>query len=678
MRTFYSVLFLLTFQFSFAQDFKGSGWHLQAENIDPNNYYGITLANGVVGLISHPNPMEVGDVVLNGVYDYYQRGRVSNILKTFSHMNLQLEIDGINTNMSSISAYTQTLDMQKAKLITSFELAGKAEVKHELYSLRNLPYSALSIVEIKAEKDIEITAVNHITAPDHLADVRNYYSQIDRPHALISLMTSEAYSPGKKTLATSTAFIFPEKHGDQPEIIHEEYHYNMHQMKFRKKLIAGETYRFALVGTTMSSVHNNQPRNEVERLTIFGKLEGINRLVSAHENAWAELWKSDILIDGDLESQRAVRSALYHLYSFARKGTAYSLSPMGLSGLGYNGHVFWDTELWMYPPLLVLQPEIAKSLLEYRYIRLEAARQNAFAHGFDGAMFPWESAEDGSEDTPVWALTGPFQQHITATVGWAFWKYYEVTGDKDWLTTRGYPVLKEVAEFWVSRVEPNENGHYEIKNVIGANEFQENIDNNAFTNGMVKTVLEFSSLAAEELGNVPDPKWREIAANIPIPKFPDETTRENATYNGEIIKQADVNLLAYPLNIVSVKEDIVRDINYYEPKLAPDGPAMGKAILAVLYARLGEEEKALQMFQESYKPNELPPFNVLAETAGGTNPYFATGAGGMLQSVLFGFGGLEISKEGVIQLDTQLPKDWNSLKITGAGIKEQTFEVKGK
>ena len=89
----------------------------------------------------------------------------------------------------------------------------------------------------------------------------------------------------------------------------------------------------------------------------------------------------------------------------------------------------------MYPPLLVLQPEIARSLLEYRFERLGAAKENAFSHGYDGAMFPWESAEDGSEDTPIWALTGPFQHHISATIGWAFWKYYEVTQDKEWLAT---------------------------------------------------------------------------------------------------------------------------------------------------------------------------------------------------------------------------------------------------
>ena len=97
---------------------------------------------------------------------------------------------------------------------------------------------------------------------------------------------------------------------------------------------------------------------------------------------------------------------------------------MGLSGLGYNGHVFWDAELWMYPALLVMHPELAKSMVEYRFQRLEAAKRNAFANGFKGAMFPWESAESGVEETPVWALSGPFEHHITADVAIAAWNYY--------------------------------------------------------------------------------------------------------------------------------------------------------------------------------------------------------------------------------------------------------------
>ena len=660
-----------------AQNTENSTWKVPATNIDPANYYGVTCANGMIGLVSSPNPMEVSAVVLNGVYDYYQRGRVSNILKAFNHVNMWMNVDDQRLDRSNISNFAQTLDMKEAALVTTFDYGDKLSVKHSLMALRHLPYTAMSIVEVTAKEDLEITAASVIQAPNHLKDVRNYYSEIDRPHVKIPLLTSVAESPsGKHKVAASNSFIFPEPHGSEPQLIHEDWDYDMHLAKFRKSLKAGTTYRFCVVASTTSTEQYEDPHNEAERLTIFAALEGSDRLLKRHRQAWEELWESDIIIEGDDQAQRDVRFAVYHLYSFARAGTAYSLSPMGLSGLGYNGHVFWDTEIWMYPPLLVLQPDIARSILEYRFERLEAAKQNAFAHGYQGAMYPWESAGDGSEDTPVWALTGPFQHHISGDIAWACWKYYQVTKDKDWLKTRGYPILEAVADFWVSRVEPNEKGTYDIKNVIGANEWEENIDNNAYTNGMAITCLRDAVAAAEELGLEPDPAWSQVANNIPILKFPDGTTRENATYDGQMIKQADVNLLAFPMKIVSEESQIRKDLAYYEKRMSPNGPAMGFSVLGTLYGRLGEAEKAHQYFIRSYKPNEVPPFGVISETAGGTNPYFATGAGGMLQSVLFGLGGLDIGNTGIEQQKTRLPSKWKSLTMKGLGVEKKTFSVK--
>jgi trehalose/maltose hydrolase-like predicted phosphorylase len=602
---------------------------------------------------------------------------VSNILKTFNPMNINLIIDGIWVDQSAVSDYAQTLDMKNATLETTFNVSDRASVKHQMMALRHLPYTSMVMVEITAKKDFTFEARSVIEAPNHLNDVRQLFSEIDRPHVSFPLMTSVGQSPsGAHTLAVSNSFIFEEEHRQEPRIIHEDWDFNRHWMKFSKELKAGETYRFAVVASTTSSEQYQDPFNEAERLTIYAVLEGKDRLLKRHKQAWEELWKSDILIEGDDEAQRDVRFMLYHLYSFMRSGTAYSMSPMGLSGLGYNGHVFWDTEIWMYPPLLVLQPEMARSILEYRYERLDAAKQNAFSHGYKGAMFPWESAGDGSEDTPVWALTGPFQHHISGDIGWAAWKYYQVTKDKEWLATRGYPILKEVADFWISRVERNGPGQYDINNVIGANEWEENIDNNAYTNGMAITVLGHATEAALELGLTPNPDWAHVASNIPILKFPDGTTRENATYDGVMIKQADVNLLAYPMKIVEGEENIRRDLAYYEPRMSPTGPAMGFSVLATLYARLGESEKAYQLFEKSYKPNRVPPFGVIAETAGGTNPYFATGAGGTLQTLIFGLGGVEVTNDGIIQLNNKLPKAWKSLKVTGLGVDDKTFEVK--
>ncbi len=652
-------------------------WTIESAPINPKNYFGVTVANGMIGLVSSPEPMKVNDVVLNGVYDYYQRGRVSNILKTFNHANMNLEVDGIRIGQRDINNYKQVLDMRKAALNTTFDVGDKVSVKHTMMALRHLPFTALTTVTITAKKEVRITPMSVIEAPNHLTDVRNLFSEIDRPHVKIPLLTSVGKSPsGRHTVAVSNSFIFSEPHGQEPTLIHEDWDYNMHLAKFNKVLKAGETYTFSVVSSATSTEHFQDPHNEAERLTIFAALERTERLLTRHEAAWNELWKSDIIIEGDLQAQKDIRFALYHLYSFAREGTAYSLSPMGLSGLGYNGHVFWDTELWMYPPLLALQPGIAKSLLEYRFERLEAARQNAFSHGYKGAMFPWESSDEGTEDTPVWALTGPFQHHITGCVGWAFWKYYQVTKDKQWLRDRGYPILKEVADFWASRVERKGPGKYEINNVIGANEWQENIDNNAFTNAMAITVLRYASQAAKELGLPSDPDWELVAQNIPILKFPDGTTRENATYDGVEIKQADVNLLSYPLDFITDRAQIEKDLKYYESRMSPQGPAMGHAVLSTLYSRLGNPGKAYEIFIRSYKPNEVPPFGVISETAGGTNPYFATGAGGMLQSVIFGFGGLHITDAGLSQVKTKLPEQWKSLQIKGVGIGKVTYSVK--
>ncbi len=656
---------------------KTDAWHIVADNIDPANYFGVTVANGMIGLVSSPEPMRVKDVVLNGAYDNYGRGRVSNILKGFNFMNMNLDVNGRRVTRNGISGYKQVLDMRGAALTTTFNVGDQVSVNHKVMALRHLPYCALSVVEITAKKDVTITPASVIEAPEMLQDVRNYFSEIDRPHVLIPLLTSVAKSPsGKYTVAASTSFIFEEKHGAEPDLIHEDWDYNMHLLKFSKKLKVGEKYRFAVVGTVISSAHVADAHNEAERLTIYAALEKTDRLQRRHVAEWEKLWSSDITIEGDINATRDVHSAMYHLYSFAREGTALSLSPMGLSGLGYNGHVFWDTELWMYPPLLLLHPEIAKSLLEFRYQLLDEAKQNAFSHGYQGAMYPWESTTTGQEETPVWALTGPFQQHITGCVAWAAWQYYLVTKDKTWLRERGWPMLQASAEFWASRVERNGPGKYDINNVIGANEWEENIDNNAFTNGMAKTVLAYATDAAKELGLTPDPDWMHVADNIPILKFPDGTTRENATYDGVTIKQADVNLLAYPLKVVTDPAQVKKDLDYYEPRMAKDGPAMGHAILSVLAARSGDADRAHDLWLKSYKPNEVPPFGVLAETAGGTNPYFATGAGGFLQATLMGFGGLDITPQGIVQLKTKLPKGWKSLTMSGVGVERRTFTVK--
>ncbi|TAG29968.1 MAG: glycoside hydrolase family 65 protein [Sphingobacteriia bacterium] len=671
--SFSAILFIIGLGYTNAQD----PWKITTSSINPANYYGITAANGMIGIVSSPEPFKVKDVVLAGAYDQYGRGRVSNFLHSFNLLNMQIAIDGRNIVAADVQNMKQELDMQKASFTGSFDYGDKATIQYTYYALRHLPFTVLMDVKITAKKDFNLNTSSVMEAPDALKDVQNYYNEIDRPHVNIGLLTSSAKSPtGKLLICASNSFLFSEQHGEEPRVIHEMWDNNMHLMKFSKKIKAGTTYSYAIVGSSITSAHHDDPLNEAERLTIFAKLEGRDRLLSFHQNAWKELWKSDIKIEGDDQSQQDIHSMLYHLYSFVREGTDFSPSPMGLSGLGYNGHVFWDTELWMYPALLVLQPKMAKSLVEYRFNRLEAAKKNAFSHGYKGAMFPWESAASGVEETPVWALSGPFEHHITACVGIAAWNYYCVTQDKDWLKEKGWPVLKAVAEFWASRVERNGPGKYDIKNVVAADEWAENVDNNAWTNAAAKAVLNYATEAAKIIGTTADMDWLTVAQNIPILKMENGVTKEHATYKGEGIKQADVNLLSYPLKEVVDPKDVLKDLEYYEKRIPNEGtPAMTQAIFSLLYARLGEGEKAYRLFKEAYMPNLNPPFRVIAETKGGTNPYFATGAGGIIQSVLMGFGGLEITPKGIVQIKSTLPKQWKKLTISNIGVLNKTFVV---
>ena len=652
-------------------------WILKADKIDPSNYYGISVANGMIGIASSAEPLKVKTVILAGTYDVYGRNRVNTLLHTFNLLDMQLDINGKRMDSGTVTNFKQELNMHTATFSSVFDYQDEATVNYSYYSLRQLPFSVLMEVKVTAKKDITINTANNLVAPNTFSDVQNTFTKLDKSHIAIDLLTSIGNSPSKKLqLCTSTSFLFTETHALQPELIHEIIDTKSHLMKFSKTIKAGETYSFCLVGSSISSALHPDPLNEAERLTIFAKVEGRDRLIASHEKAWAELWKSDIQIEGDPQSQQDIHSMLYHLYSFAREGNSFPPAPMGLSRLGYSGHIFWDADFWMFPVYLVLQPEIAKSLMDYRFDRLEAAKRNAFSHGFKGAMYPWESTVTGIEETPVSALTGPFEHHVTACVAFAAWNYYCVTQDKNWLKEKGWPILSATADFWASRVERNGTGKYDIKRVIAADEWAVNVDNNAFTNAAAKSNLLNATKAATVLGIAPNPDWELVAKNIPILKFPDGTTKEHATYNGEKIKQADVNLLAYPLKEITDEKQIKADLEYYNKKIvAARTPAMTQAIFTVLSARMGDSLKAYQWFKDAYIPNLNPPFRVIAETKGGTNPYFATGAGGVLQSVMMGFGGLDITPKGIVQIKSILPDKWTKLTITGVGINAKTFVV---
>src|SRR5580765_4821314 len=227
-------------------------WVIKSCKIDATNYFGVTVANGMIGIVSSPEPFKVKDVVLAGAYDQYGRGRVSNFLRSFNLLNSYLEVDSKRIEAKSVSNFQQQLDMQHAAFSTTFDYGDKASVKYTYYALRHLPFTVLMNMSITAKKDIKITAASVMEAPDALRDVENYYNEIDRPHVTISLLTSSAKSPtGKLLMCASNTFLFSEPHGQEPRVIHEMWDNNMHLMKFSKTIKAGTTYAYSVAGSSI-------------------------------------------------------------------------------------------------------------------------------------------------------------------------------------------------------------------------------------------------------------------------------------------------------------------------------------------------------------------------------------------------------------------------------------------
>ncbi len=674
-----------------------------------DRYFGVPVANGCLGMMPTKAPMGVKDVMLSNVYDGHRRHGVSRIAQGPNPFVLKMSVDGVPVSDSTVTQRSQTLDMRRAWFGDRFVVGDKAVVDWKLRALRELPYAGLVSVEVRALQDIRLGVAGEITAPKNFVQLDS--SVITQPieESRFQIRRLRGETPQRGVLLCAAAATFTEA-GTMPA---------------DTLLRAGETLRFHILGSLVPGTDFADPWNEAERFVIYGLGEGPERLVSRHEALWEDLWQGDIIIDGDPEAQVFARAALFQLYSNAREGRAASIPPFGLSDREYCGHIFWDSELWMYPPMLFLNQDIARSMVDYRTRLLPGALRKAACYGYRGAMFPWESDDTGDESCPTNALTGTFEHHISSDVAIGIWNYFRMTGDREWLRSEGWPVLREVAEFWMSRVEWNPDGSCSIRGVVGADEFAHHVTDNAFTNASAIVALRAAVSAARllatdasadrratrragknpggegslraingsagtraagegsprSIGGTAGTKaaeWGRVADALRILRREDGVTDEYEGYDGRTVKQADVNLLAYPLQVVTDPKAIRRDLEFYEPRIHPHGPAMSQAILALQWARLGEGSKAYELYQKGLEGHLHGPFLAFSETAGHGDTCFMTGLGGFLQLFINGFCGLELTDGGVVQLPAALPPQWKSITVTGVGPERRTYTNRRK
>ena len=202
----------------------------------------------------------------------------------------------------------------------------------------------------------------------------------------------------------------------------------------------GQTYTFSDLVSIVSSIERAEPATQAARSAAAARALGYDAIAARSAASWRKRWETDIEIDGDPSLQRVVRSMLFYLLCSADSGTALAIPPMGLSSAGYYGHVFWDSDTWMFPALVLTHPDIAHSLVDFRARTVNAARANARANGFRGAQYPWEADDRGNETTPHFAAQNAHSEiHVNGDVAVAQWQYFLATGDSAWLARSGFP-----------------------------------------------------------------------------------------------------------------------------------------------------------------------------------------------------------------------------------------------
>ena len=409
-----------------------------------------------------------------------------------------------------------------------------------------------------------------------------------------------------------------------------------------------------------------------------------------NKHDWPSLWQtSDVIISGDPQAQQVTHADLFYLLSSTFPGSTYSIPPMGLSSNVYGGHIFWDADVWMLPALIVQHPDYAKPIVDYRFKLLAQAKKNAALHGFAGAEYPWESADTGKEVAPAEFAR---ERHITADVAFAAWQYYLWTGDKTYLKTEGWPLLQATAQYWVSRVTKGPDGKYHIKAIVSPDETAGLVDDDAYTNSVVKYNLLAAQVAARVIGQGIDPQWQRIAGGLFLATDPTrgiiaESSRPMTDRFGA--KQADTLLLLHPLGFHTDAATEGKMLDFYAAHTIKTGPAMTSSIEAIVAARLGRAQQSLDLFHDSYQPFMRAPWDAFSEKRTTDNVYFLTGMAGCLQSVLYGFAGLQavspwergtgqkLLEDGNVALycDPHLPPGWSELEVKGVRFHGKTLDL---
>ncbi len=708
-----------------------------------------SLGNGYMGLraaTEEGSPGEVRGCYVAGLFDKFP-GEVTELPNIPDWTKIGIKLDGevFSLCTGKIMSYSRQLNMRDGELVRNIEWMSPAGKKTKLVFKRFVSMCDLNVAAIK----IEIRPVNYSGSIEILSGIDGQVSNSGVQHfkegqfrmfkdGTVSVTSRTQESNIGLTVAVKHLFSIDGKETTEAEQVRTGRRQIF--LSSGHKIVEGQTFCMEKLVSVYSTrdtefkepqfgkaeerLDKELEKNAIEKLRDAVNL-GYDGLFNNHLAEWNRIWeKADISIDGPDFDQLGIRFSIFHIHQMTpAHDERIGIAAKGLSGEGYKGHAFWDTEIFLLPVHIFTSPETAKKLLLYRYHLLEGARKKAKENGYKGAMYPWESADTGDEVTPKWGAVdiktgepiriwgGEIEQHVTCDVVYSIWQYFEVTKDYDFMFKYGLEIMLDTSRFWASRLEYNKSkDRYEINDVMGPDEYSEHVNNNAFTNYMVRwqmeKALQFSGWIMENEAEVWTKvstklnfsmdeldDWKEKAGKIyfaidedtgfihQYEGFTDKKMIDLSKYRGkvgailedyswedvvhsQVLKQADVVMLLYLAGDDFSLETKKANWDYYEPITLHDS-SLSAGMHAIVAADMDDVEKGYEYFQESIRI-DLGKNMQSCETG-----LHAASHGGNWQAVVNGFGGVRITGDGTLRINPRLPEEWNSLKysLTWHGVR---------
>ncbi len=674
------------------------------------DFSGDSLQGNYLAGLYYPDKTKVG-WWKNGYPDYFAK-----TLNAVNWISLSIKVNGqiLDLNKCETTDYKATLDMKESVIYREFRVKFKkgesVVVQSQLFysmdedNLGVLKYSVFTenfngTMEIKSTTDFNV--VNKETNYGEKF-WKGISTSVNEDFGSVKAMTKKTEFTVNCT--TSNKVFLNENIVDtKPKTLKSSQKFSHNYTLEVKK---GDVVSIEKYAAIISSFFYDELKSTSEKLIERTLRDTFENLKKNHTDAWAKIWKkSDVQIKGDDSAQQAIRYNILQLnQTYTGKDSRLNIGPKGFTGEKYGGSTYWDTEAYCLPfYLYTADKKVSQNLLHYRYNHLQKAIENAEKLGFENgaALYPMVTM-NGEECHNEWEIT--FEEiHRNGAIAYAIYNYTRFTGDDSYLNTKGLEVLVGISRFWAQRFNySRKRNAYVMLGVTGPNEYENNVNNNWYTNYIARWCLIYTSKSLKKLKKK-DPKqynkvikktklkenkevklWKEISSNIYFPfdkenkvfmqqcgfldkeitstdklKKEDRPISQNWSWDRILrscfIKQADVLQGLYFFSDKFTTKQLKRNFNYYEP-LTVHESSLSPCVHSIIASKIGNKYKAYELFQRTAR---LDLDDINNDTEDGCH---ITSMAGTMLTVIEGFGGISVKKN-LLHINPQLPHQWKSLKF---------------